>query len=333
MFDLRFLARRKALTAIAIATMALALGANSAALSVLKAFLLTSLAVPESDRVVLIAPARMMPGRGSVVFNEAYPNYELLRRTQRAFADVTVFLQIQASWDDHGEARPLNATRASASFFSTLRVPPARGRAFTVSEEGPSPAPVVVISHGLWTSSFGADPAIIGRTMSLNGAAHTVIGVMPDGFAQPVPSDVWLPFDIPPTQRTAITGGRQLTVYGRIADGQSFEMARADVNRFSAQAIEESPADNKDYRYNIQPLRDVLLNGADSSALFVQAGAATLLVLAILNLASVLVAWGFERKQEMAVRVALGATGSRVVRLLLQQSLAIVAAGSALGVP
>ena len=332
MLDLRFLARRKALSAIAVFTMALALGANTAVLSVLKAFLLSGLAVPESDRVVLIAPERDLPGRGTVIFNEAYPNYELLRETQRAFADVAVFLQIQASWNDNGEARPLNATRATASFFSTLRVQPARGRAFTASEEGPSPAPVVIVSHGLWTSALGADPAVIGRTISLNGTAHTVIGVMPDGFAQPVPSDVWLPFDIPATQRTAITGGRQLTVYGRIADGKSFAMARADVNRFSARAIEAHPADNKDYRYNIKTLRDVLLNGADESALFVQAGAATLLVLAILNLASVLVAWGFERKQEMSVRRALGAGDGRVIRLLLQQSIAIVAAGAALGI-
>ena len=332
MLDLRFLARRKALTAIAVGTMALALGANTAALSVLKAFLLSSLAVPEADRVVLIAPERTLPGRGSVVFSDAYPNYELLRRTHRAFADVTVFLQLRASWDDHGEPRSLNATRASASFFSTLRVQPARGRAFTASEEGPSPAPVVVISHGLWTSSFGADPSIIGRGISLNGAPHTVIGVMPNGFAQPVPTDVWLPFDIPASQRAVISGGRTLTLFGRLADGTSLEEARADVDRFTARAIETSPADNKDYRYNIQPLRKVLLAGADKSALFVQAGAATLLGLAILNLASLLVAWGFERKQEMSLRRALGAGSGEVVLLLLKQSAAIVGAGAALGV-
>ena len=168
--------------------------------------------------------------------------------------------------------------------------------------------------------------------MSLDGKTHTVIGVMPEGFAQPVPSDIWLPFDIPPAQRTVISGGRQLTVYGRIADGRTFEAARADVNRFTARALEASPADNKDYRYNIKTLRDVLLNGADSSALFVQAGAATLLVLAILNLASLLIAWGFERRQEMAVRRALGAGDGRVMRLLLQQSVVIVAVGATLGV-
>ena len=333
MLDLRFLARRKALTAIAVLTMALALGANAAALAVLKAFLLSSLAVPESDRVVLIAPERELPGRGTVVFSEAYPNYQLLRETQRAFADVTVLLQLTASWDDHGEARALNAVRASASFFPTMRVQPMLGRAFAASEEGPSPAPVVVISHRLWTSSFGADPAVVGRTMSLDGAPHTVIGVMPEGFEQPTPSDVWLPFDIPAGQRRAITGGRQLSVYGRLADGTSLEQARAEARRFTARAIEASPADNKDFRYDVKPLRDVLLGGADSSALFVQAGAATLLVLAILNLASLLVAWGFERRQEMAIRVALGASDGRVIRLLFQQSLAIVAAGAALGVP
>jgi len=333
MLDLRFLARRKALSAVAVLTMALALGANTAALSVLKAFLLSSLAVPESDRVVLIAPERTMPGRGSVVFADAYPNYELLRKTQRAFADVTVFVQLQTSWDDHGEARSLNATRASASFFSTMRVQPARGRAFTAAEEGPSPAPVVIISHALWTSAFGSDPAVVGRAiLLLDGKPHTVIGIMPDGFAQPVPSDVWLPFDIPATQRSVISGGRQLTVYGRLADGTSFEAARADVNRFTTRAIEESPADNKDYRYAIKTLRNVLLDGADSSALFVQAGAATLLALAILNLASLLIAWGFERRQEMAVRRALGAGDRRVMRLLLQQSVVIVAIGAALGV-
>ena len=332
MLDLRFLAKRKTLTAIAVVTMALALGANTAALSVIDAFLFSSLGVPESERVMLIAPERAMPGRGNVVFSDAYPNYELLRKTQKAFADVTVFVQQQASWEDHGEARSLDATRTSASFFTTLRAQPIIGRAFTVSEEGPSPAPVVVLSHRLWASSFGGDRTIVGRAIMLNGAAHTVIGVMPEGFSLPVSTDLWLPFDIPAAQRTAISGARQLTVFGRLANGTSLEAARADVGRFSNRAIELNPADNKDYRYMIKPLRDVLLDGADSSALFVQTGAAILLVLAILNLASLLVAWGFERRQEMAVRLALGASSRQVVRLLLEQSLTIVTAGAVLGV-
>ena len=167
---LRFLATRKTLTAIAVLTMALALGANATALAVLDAFLLSSLAVPEPDRVVVIAPQRDMPGRGTVAFADAYPNYELLRDNQRSFADVSALVQLQASWETQGEATPLRATSATASFFAAMRLQPMLGRAFIASEEGPSPAPVVVISHALWRSAFATDSAVIGRPMSLNGS-------------------------------------------------------------------------------------------------------------------------------------------------------------------
>ena len=333
MSDLRFLLRRKTLTAVAVLTMALALAANTAALSVLDAFLRSSLGVPESDRVVQITPERDLPGRGTVVFADAYPNYQLLRTTQKTFAEVAVLVQMQASWaEDGAAARSLNAARVSATFFKTVRVQPRVGRAFTADEEGPSPAPVVLISDGLWRSAFASDAGILGKTMSLNGQPHRVIGVMPPGFSQPLPTDVWLPFDIPAQQRTAITGARQLTIYGRIADGVTADAAAADVQRFAARAIETSPADNKDYRYSMRTLRSILLNGADSSAFFVQAGAALLLMLAILNLASLLVAWGFERRQELAVRQALGASQGEATRLLFRQSFVIVGIGVVLGV-
>jgi len=332
MLDLRFLARRKTLAAIAVLTMALAIAATTAALSVLQAFLLSSLGVPNAERVVVVQPERTMPGRGTVQFADAFPNFQLLRQTQRSFSDVAVVLQLSASWDDHGEARQLAATRATASFMPTFDVHPVMGRAFTEKEEGPSPAPVVMISYGLWSSAFGGDPNVIGKTLSLNGTAHTVIGVMPRGFAQPTPTDIWLPFDIPPAQRTAISGARQLTIFARLSKGTTVEAARRDMVAFTARAIELSPTDNKDYRYNITSLRDNLLGGADSSAFFVLVGAGGLLLLAVLNLASLLLAWGFERRQEFAVRIALGAGARQVARLMLQQSLIIVAIGAIVGV-
>jgi len=300
MTDLRFFARRKTLTAIAVLTMGLAIGANTAALSVLKAFLLSSLAVPSADRVVAVQPERNLPGRGAVKFSDAYPNYQLLRQTQRSFADVGAVVQLSASWDDHGEARQLAATRATASFISMLRVQPILGRAFTAQEEGPSPASVVMLSHRLWVSSLGSDRTIVGKMLSINGAPLTVIGVLPPGFEQPTPTDIWLPFDIPPNQRTAITGARGLTLYARLADGITLEAARRDMDAFTRRTIDASPIDNKDFRYTLTTLRDTLLGGADSSALFVLAGAGGLLLLAVLNLASLLLAWGFERRQEFA---------------------------------
>jgi putative ABC transport system permease protein len=329
--NLRFLSRRKAVALVAVLTMGFALGANTTAFSVVRAFLFSGFAVPEPDRLVLIAPERELPGQGAVIFNDAYPNYQLLRATQHAFAEVTCFTQGIAAWDDHGSIRSLRTTLATATFFPTVRVSPALGRAFNADEEGPSPAPVVVVSHAFWRTALGGDPAAVGRPITLNGVPTTVIGVMPVGFAQPVPTDVWQPFDLPEAQRTNITGARILTIFGRIADGRTREAAVAELAGFTERSREASRKDNRDYHYVIQTLRELLLNGADDTVLLIQAGSVVLLLLAVLNLASVLVAWGFERKREMAVRQALGADGGRVVGLLLSQSALVVGAGLLVG--
>ena len=327
----RFLMRRKAACAVAVLTMALALGANTAVFSVVKMFLLSSIGIPDPDRVFVVAPVRNLPGRGSVVFSEGYPNYLLLRATQQTFAAVTCVSQGVASWDDDGESRPLQAARVTASFFATMRVYPAIGRAFTEAEEGPQPARVVVVSHALWRSALAGDATVLGRTMLLNGEPHTIIGVMPAGFSQPVPTDIWLPFDILLRQRTAITGARTLSVYARLADGRPLAAANAEAASLTRRALAAS-SDNKDFWYEMRSLRGVLLDGADSTVLLVQSGAVVLLLLAVLNLASLLLAWGFERRQELAVRQALGAGEARVLRMLFLQSLTVVGAGAIVGV-
>lgn len=329
-FGLRFLARRKAACAVAILTMALALGANSAAFSVLKAFLLSSFALPAPDRLFVIAPVRELPGRGEVVFAEAYPNYRLIRATQQSFQDVACVLQGVASWDEGHEVRPLQSARVTASFFRTTRVQPFLGRPIETSEEGPSPAAVVLISHALWQGAFQRASDILGRTMLINGAPHTVIGVMPPGFIHPLPTDIWLPFDVPAQAWTAITGARNLAVYGRLKDDVTPAAARAELSALTRRSIEAS-ADNRDFRYTLQTSRQVLLPEADRTVLISQLGALLLTLLAVLNLAALLIAWGFDRQTEMAVRLTLGAGATRVVRMLILQSVAVVGAGGLLG--
>ncbi len=330
--SLRFLARRKAVAAVAILTMACALGVNTSALAVLRAFLFSGLGVPEPDRFVNIASIRDLPGRGPVVFSDAYPNYQLIRDTKKAFGEVGVVLPNVVSWSQGTDVRGLQNARVSASFFKAARVSPILGRPISAEEEGPSPAPVIVISHTLWTSAFSRDSAVVGRVMTIDGVPTTIIGVMPQGFSQPAPTDVWQPFDLPPNQRIIISGGRTLAIFGRIADGVSREAALAEVAEFTRRSQAASPADNRDYRYRMDTLRDQLLTGADSTVLLIQIAAASLLLLAILNLVSLLVAWGFERHQEMAVRLALGGGRSQIVRLLVAQSALIVGAGLVLGV-
>jgi predicted permease len=188
-----------------------------------------------------------------------------------------------------------------------------------------------VISYGLWKSAMAGDPGVLGRTMRLDGEPYTVIGVMPDGFTQPAPTEVWIPLDVPPGDRVAITGARHYLQYGRLANGRTSHDADLDANGFTTRTVAAS-ADNREFRYEARPIRRELLNGADSTLVLVQEGAAVLLLLAVLNLASLLLAWGFERQQEIAVRRALGADGMRVIRILLLQSLFVVGTGAVIGV-
>lgn len=328
----RFLARRRASAAVAIIAMALALGGNTLAFAMAKAFLLSGFAIPEPDRLFVIAPVRELPGRGDVVFAEAYPNYARLRETQRTFGDVAVLRQGTAAWDLGDGPQPIRVAWVSASFFATMRVQPALGRAFRPDEEGPGAARVAVVSDAMWRGALGGDAAVLERSVAIDGIAHTVVGVMPPDFAHPLRTDVWVPFDLlSPNAWTAVTGARNLTVYGRVADGLPVSAAETEMADLTARA-KEATADNRDFRYTLQRDRDVLVPNAGRVLLFVQLGAALLVLLAIANLAALLIAWGFDREQEMSVRLALGAGRTRVVLMLVMQSVVVVGCGGLLGV-
>ena len=327
----RFFARRRAAFAVIVATMALALGANTAVFSVLKAFLLANLAVPEAERVMVVPTTKELPGRGRVNFSDAYPNYKLLTQTTHSFESLGVTIQTDVNWEQPDDTRRLQGLRATASYFDVMRVRPALGRLFSVKEEGPRAAPVALISHALWRGAFAGSAGVLGRTLRFNGEPHTIIGVLPENFAQPVGTDVWLPFDLPAEMWTKIIGARQLTTYARLAPGVTVAAANVELQAFARRAIEAEP-NNKDWSWLAQPLRENLLSGADSALLLVEAGAVVLLVLAISNLASLLMAWAAERQRETAVRLALGASGWRLVRQFLVQSVLLVAVGGGLGV-
>jgi putative ABC transport system permease protein len=327
---LRFMARRKVACAMAVATMALAMGANTAVFSVLEAFLGSSFGLPEADRVAIVAPVRDLPGRPEVVFLDAYPNYLFVRDTQHSFDAVACVVQSVSSWDDGSESRTVQAAKVTASFFSATGVRPQLGREFAAAEEGPSPASVVIVSYALWHDAMGGDPSVLGRVMLLDGAPHTIVGVMPAGFAHPLPTDVWLPFDIPAAQRTTIAGGRNLTIYAHLRTGVTREQVVSDLAELTRSAV-EADAQNQDFRYKLLTIVQFVLPNADRTVVFVQIGALVLTLLAVVNLSSLLIAWGCDRRREMAVRVALGARGRSVVRMLVLQALVVVGAGAAGG--
>ncbi len=332
---LRFFARHKVTTAVIILTMALALAANTIAFSVLHAFLFGNLALPDPDRVVLIPTTKNIPGQGQVDFSDAYPNYLRLRSATHSFSALSATLQADVNWADKADTHRLEGSRVTASFFDVMQVHPVIGRLFTAKDEGPHAAPVALISHQIWRSAFNGDPHVIGASLRLNGVPHTVLGVMPPNFALPGGSDagidVWLPFDLPEEMWTNVAGARQISTYARRAPGVTLSAADAELKTFATHAIEADPV-NKEWSWRVRPLREVLLDGSGGVVLFVQFGAVVLLLLAICNLASVLIAWAAERERETAVRLALGATAWRIIRQFLIQSILLLSTAGILAV-
>jgi predicted permease len=322
---LRFCNRRRAATAVIVLTLALALAANTAAFAVLKAFLLSSLGVPQPGRLHVITQIL-----GTQNTLDAWPNYLLLRDQARSFDTVAAVLRTDFNWGDGAEVRQVAGARVTANFFRAMRVPPRLGRELAEKEQGPNPAAVVIISHRVWHTAFGGSPDVLDRTMRLNGLPHAVIGVMPEGFSMPPDVDVWVPFDLPPEMWTRIVGGRQLLLFGRLADGTGAAAAQQELKAVGRN-IEASNIANKDWSYRSVPVREFFLNGADRTILLVQAGAAVLLLLAATNLSSLLLAWAMERERETAVRLALGAKTRDLARQQAVQGAVLTLAGGTLG--
>jgi putative ABC transport system permease protein len=323
---LRFLGRRKGSAFVAVATLALALGINITLFAVVDALVLSTFGIPESSRLYLISPIRDLPGLGARTVAEAYANYTIIRNGQQSFSETAAFQTATASWDYHDEVRAVQAARVSASFFETLGTRPVRGRGFAASDEGPTPTPVVLISNALWQGALGGEEGVLGAPMILDGVVHEIIGIMPERVSLPLGADVWLPLGLTQSQRTTIAGARVLGVYGRLRPGITREGANADLQRLGSEIAASSP-DNRDYRYELRTLKEAAMPGVDRIILSVQAGALVLLGLAGLNLSAILVAWGFDRRDEMAIRQALGAGFGRIVRHQLLQGGVIAALG------
>lgn len=326
-----FLRRRVAFTAMVLA-IALAVGANTVVFSVLRAFFAGSLGIPDDRPVVAIWTVKDLPGRGGVKFSDAFPNFQLLRESGlQSISGLAAAHPANFNWELPEETRRVSGAMASASLFDVMQVRPQLGRLFTAAEEGPGGAPVAVVSHRFWQSALGGDEKVLGRMLRLNNQAVEVIGVLPERFSQPVGADIWRPFDLPEAMWKSIVTGRQLRLYGRLAEGATLAALNTELRTFAGRAAEFS-ADNKDWRWLAEPLRAALLDQADRVVLFVQAGAAVLLVLALANLVALQLAWAAERERETAVRLALGAPAGRLFRQFLVQSLLLAGAGGAAGV-
>jgi len=330
----RALAKRPAFTLTAVVTLMLGIGANTALFSVVRGVLLRPFPYERPDRLVQILGQRA--GADPESGNVSYPN----------LADVEAEVGGLASVAGMSAWRPaltgsapevLPGATVSWDYFQVLGVTPAAGRFFVPEEEGEGRDPVVVISHALWTRRFGTDPAIVGRTVEVNNVAHTVVGVAPAGFEGP--HLVTFDGEQPEIWRTPwfeaagwFRSGRSWKGVARLAEGADLAGVQGELDVAMTRLAEQYPEENADRRMTLRPLRDSIVGDA-RAALYVLLGAVSLVLLvACVNVATLFTGRMLERRGELLVRSALGASHGRLLTNLFAESFALAAVGGGLGV-
>ena len=336
----RMLVRKPAFTIVAVLMVALGVGANTAIFSIVDAVLLRPLPYPGSDRLVRIFFNE--PGTGMRDLRFSKPELDDLQTRAGVFQDVTPIFEGSENFTGAQQPERLEAVNGSFSYFSMLGVTPQIGRLFGPQDFAPGFAPLAVISDGLWHRAYGADPNVLGRTIRLDGDATTIIGVLPRGFRHPGPTtsgdvDVFGAggFSADPFPRP-MRGTRILdSAIGRLKPGMTLGQAQARLTAMAAQLRHDFPTDyppQAQWTIEIQPLQETLV-GKVRPMLLVLLGAVILIVLIVsLNIANFLLARASGRQQEMAVRLALGASRGRMVRQMLTESMLLSLIGGAAGI-
>src|SRR5579862_7666923 len=330
--DLRFAFRQLRKSPVfaltAVLTLALGIGVNTTIFSTMDAVVLRPLAVPDLHRVVTVAEQH----KGGEYQQVALANYEDWQRQSRSFEALAVHTSADLTLTGAGDAAHVQATYASANFFDVMRVQPLLGRVFNSSETRQGRDNVVVLSYGFWQKHFGADPAAPGRKIELDGRSYTVIGVMPRTMQYPSTSDLYLPFAPTPAQAENRSSHDYL-VLGRLRPGVAVAQSQAELRSIAEHLSTAYPATNEGWSVKVDPLLDVI-NGDWTPLYFRLVLGATLFVLLIVctNVANLQFARGIARRPEIAMRTALGASRSRLLRQLLTENILLGLMGAAGGI-
>ncbi len=329
----RGLALRPGFTFVAVLTLALGIGATTAIFSVVRAVLLRPLEYPGGERLVKVYgfdEAENSPG------NLSPADFLDFERDNTVFTRMGAngFVGLFTITGGQGEAERVGGVSVTFGFFPTLGVQPALGRLFTAEEDRPGAPDTAILSDGFWRRRYGADPTLVGRTITLNARPFTVVGVLPASYRHleinpERPADIFTPFQFDPAQ--ANRGGHFIRGVGRLKDNVSVEQARAELGAMAARLEQQYPADNTDQGVVVTPLLESMVRDSRPALLLLSGAVGFVLLVACANVANLLLARGTGRLRELALRAAIGADRGQLVRQMLTESVALSLVGAAGG--
>ena len=331
-FAIRTLGRSPGYTAIVVLALAVGIGATTAVYSVVDGVLLRPLVYEDANRVLVVGSAHEQSGGP---YPPSYPDWRDWRARSDAFADIAFTRgDVTLLHGPDGIQRVLSGF-VSDGFFDVLGTQPALGRVFTPEEERGIGGRVAVLGHGLWASRFGADRAIVGKTIRLDDATYTIVGVMPRGFRYPDFAQLWTP--LAPRRATDQALERRAwrvdnRVIGRLAPGITVAQATEEIRRIAAQLAAEHAETNEGWSVAMTPIRDTVIGNARSLLRILLGAAAAVLLIACFNVTNLSLVRATARVRELAVRASLGAGRARLARQLLVESLVLALVGGACGV-
>ena len=330
-YAVRLLLRTPAFTVVAILTLALGIGANTAIFTVVNAVVLNPLPYNQADRLVMVwQDLRARSGPDDEWLTPG--NYADLRAAKNVVGEIAVLSGWRPALTGLGDPEPIPGEQVSHEYFGVLGVSPALGRNFTQQDDVPNAPRVVMLSDGFWRTRLGGDPSAVGRVITLSGEPHQVIGVMPRGF-RPVlsgMSEIWRPLRL--NTANPSRGAIVLRSVARLPEQVSLERAQAAAATLSKQLEATYPQFNEKMVFNLMPLHERVVGNVRPALLALVGAVGFVLLIACANIANLLLARGSARGRELAVRSALGAARSRVVRQLLTESVLLAAVGGLAGV-